>query len=183
MNVLLVGSGAREHALAWKLRQSRRLTELFVAPGNAGTGAIATNLDVKAADVEGLVAAAKKLRIDFVIVGPEDPLSRGLVDRLAVEGIAAFGPSQSAARIESSKAFSKDLMERHGIPTASYRTFTDRAEAIGYAETLKRGAVVKADGLAAGKGVFVCETPETRYRSDRADDGRRGDLRRRRPTR
>jgi phosphoribosylamine--glycine ligase len=160
MNILVVGSGAREHALCWKLRQSSRLTDLFVAPGNAGTAAIAANLDVKAADVDGLVATAKKLRIDLVVIGPEDPLSRGLADRLAVEGIAAFGPSQAAARIESSKAFSKDLMERYGIPTASYRAFSDRAEASSYAETLKRGAVVKADGLAAGKGVFVCDTPE-----------------------
>jgi phosphoribosylamine--glycine ligase len=160
VNILVVGSGAREHALCWKLRQSSRLTDLFVAPGNAGTAAIAANLDVKAADVEGIVAAAKELRIDLVIIGPEDPLSRGLADRLAVEDIAAFGPSQAAARIESSKAFSKDLMERYGIPTASYRTFSDIADARNYAETLKRGAVVKADGLTAGKGVFVCDTPE-----------------------
>jgi phosphoribosylamine---glycine ligase len=160
MNILVVGSGAREHALSWKLRQSRRLTDLFVAPGNAGTAANATNLDVKAADIDGVVAAAKKLRVDLVIIGPEDPLSRGLADRLAVEGIAAFGPSQSAARIESSKAFSKDLMQRHGIPTAASRTFDNRVDARNYAETLTSGAVVKADGLAAGKGVFVCDTPE-----------------------
>ncbi len=161
MNVLLVGSGAREHAMAWKLRQSPRLTDLFVAPGNAGTAAIATNLDVPASDVEGLVAAAKKLRIDLVIVGPEDPLSRGLVDRLAVEGIPAFGPSQSAARIESSKAFSKELMLNHGIPTASSRTFDNPNDARDYIESLAtERVVVKADGLTAGKGVYVCDTHE-----------------------
>ena len=119
MNVLVVGSGAREHTIAWKLRQSPRLTDLFVAPGNAGTGAISTNLDITAADIDGIVATAKEHRIDLVIVGPEVPLSRGLVDRLAAEGIAAFGPTKAAARIESSKAFSKELMERYGMPTAA----------------------------------------------------------------
>lgn len=159
MNVLLVGSGAREHALAWKLRQSARLTDLFIAPGNAGTAALGENIDVKASDVEGLVALAKKLHVDLVIVGPEDPLSRGLIDRLVVEGIAAVGPSQSAARIESSKAFSKDLMLRHGIPTASARTFDRAIDARNYIESLaSERVVVKADGLAAGKGVFVCDT-------------------------
>jgi phosphoribosylamine--glycine ligase len=160
MNVLVVGSGAREHALVWKLRQSARLNDLFIAPGNAGTAGLATNVAVKASDVDGLVELAKRERIDLVIVGPEDPLSRGLVDRLAVEGIAAFGPSQAAAQIESSKAFSKDLMVRHGIPTALARTFHNRTDASVYAESLSGGAVVKADGLAAGKGVFVCDTPE-----------------------
>ncbi|HVP06070.1 MAG TPA: phosphoribosylamine--glycine ligase [Dehalococcoidia bacterium] len=161
MNVLLVGSGAREHALAWKLRQSPRLNDLFTAPGNAGTAAIATNVDVKASDVDGLVDLAKERRADLVIVGPEDPLSRGLVDRLAVEGIAAFGPTQAAARIESSKAFSKDLMVRHGIPTASSRAFQNRTDARNYVASLpERGLVVKADGLAAGKGVFVCDTKD-----------------------
>ena len=160
MNVLVVGSGAREHALVWKLRQSPRLKDLFIAPGNAGTASLTTNVDVKASDVEGLVQLAKDRRIDLVIVGPEDPLSRGLVDRLAVEGIAAFGPTQAAARIESSKAFSKELMLRHGIPTASARTFDNRTDARNYVESQSGGLVVKADGLTAGKGVFVCDTTE-----------------------
>lgn len=161
MNVLVTGSGAREHALAWKLSQSPKLTNLYTAPGNAGTASISKgNAEVNAGDIEGIVRLARDLRIDLVVVGPEEPLSRGMVDRLAVEGIRAVGPTQSAARIESSKAFSKDLMVRHGIPTASARTFTVRAEAILYAEKLSGGAVVKADGLAAGKGVFVCDTPE-----------------------
>ncbi len=160
MNVLVVGSGAREHAIAWKLRQSPRLTDLFVAPGNAGTGAISTNLAIKASDIDGVVAAAKEKRIDLVVVGPEDPLSRGLVDRLTDEGIAAVGPTQAASRIESSKAFSKDLMERCGMPTAASATFDRRIEARNYIEAHPGPIVVKADGLAAGKGVFVCDTTE-----------------------
>lgn len=160
MRVLLVGSGAREHAIAWKLRQSPRLSDLFVAPGNAGTAGIATNVDVKASDIEGVAALAKELRTELVVVGPEDPLDRGLVDRLAAEGIAAFGPTRAAARIESSKAFSKRLMMDHGIPTAHSATFTSRTEASSYAESHSGPLVVKADGLSAGKGVFVCETTE-----------------------
>ncbi len=160
MNVLVVGSGAREHTIAWKLRQSPRLTDLFVAPGNAGTGAIGTNLDIKAADIDGIAAAAKEHRIDLVVVGPEVPLSRGLADRLTAEGIATFGPTKAAARIESSKAFSKELMERCGMPTAASATFDNRMEARNYVEAHPGPIVVKADGLAAGKGVFVCDTTE-----------------------
>jgi phosphoribosylamine--glycine ligase len=159
MNVLLIGSGAREHAMAWKLRQSPKLTDLVIAPGNAGTRSLGENVDVAASDVDGIVKLAQERRVELVVVGPEDPLSRGLVDRLAVEGIAAFGPTQSAARIESSKAFSKDLMLRHGIPTADARTFSNRMDARKYVESLgSRQVVVKADGLAAGKGVFVCDS-------------------------
>ena len=158
MNVLLVGSGAREHALAWKLRQSPKLTDLFVAPGNAGTAALGTNLPLKASDVEGLTRAAKENRCELVVVGPEDPLARGLVDRLAVEGIAAFGPSRSAAQIESSKAFAKALMERHGIPTARTAVFSNRTDARNHIEGLGEAPVVKADGLAGGKGALICDT-------------------------
>ncbi|HEY5638965.1 MAG TPA: phosphoribosylamine--glycine ligase [Dehalococcoidia bacterium] len=178
MRVLVVGSGAREHTIAWKLRQSPRLTDLFVAPGNAGTGAIGANLDIKAADIEGIAAAAKEHRIDLVVVGPEDPLSRGLVDRLAAEGIAAFGPTKAAAQIESSKAFSKGLMARYGIPTAASATFDNRAEARNYIEANPGAIVVKADGLTAGKGVFVCETTEDAVAAVDAmmgDDGRFGE--------
>jgi phosphoribosylamine--glycine ligase len=161
MKVLVVGSGAREHAIAWKMSQSLRLSDLWVVPGNAGTAVIGSgNRPVNASDIEGIVSLAKELRSDLVVVGPEDPLARGLVDRLTVEGIPAFGPTQSAARIESSKAFSKDLMVRHGIPTATARTFDNRTDARIYAESLPGGCVVKADGLAAGKGVFVCDTAE-----------------------
>jgi phosphoribosylamine--glycine ligase len=160
VNVLLVGSGAREHALAWKLRQSPRLTDLFIAPGNAGTAAVSTNLPLKASDIDGLARAAKDNRCELVVVGPEDPLARGLVDRLAVEGIAAFGPTQAAARIESSKAFAKDLMQRHGIPTAAFAVFTNRTDARNHVQRLAQPPVVKADGLAAGKGAIVCDSQE-----------------------
>lgn len=168
MNVLLVGSGAREHALAWKLRQSPRLTDLFIAPGNAGTvrtdarqgAALGTNLPVKASDLEGLARAARDNRCKLVVVGPEDPLARGLVDRLAVEGIAAFGPSQAAARIESSKAFAKELMSRHSIPTARFAVFSNRTDARNHVQGLGEPPVVKADGLAAGKGAIVCDSWE-----------------------
>jgi phosphoribosylamine--glycine ligase len=165
MNVLLVGSGAREHALAWKLRQSPKLTDLFVAPGNAGTAALGTNLPLKAADIEGLTKAAKEHRCELVVVGPEDPLARGLVDRLAVEGIAAFGPSQAAARIESSKAFAKELMKRHGIATARSAVFSNRTDARNHIEGLSEPPVVKADGLAAGKGALVCDSKEQALRA------------------
>jgi len=162
MNVLLVGSGAREHCLAWKLRQSPLLDVLFVAPGNPGTAAIAENLPVRASDLEGIARAAKERRVDLVVIGPEDPLAAGLVDRLAVEGIAAFGPSRAAAEIESSKVFAKELMARHGIPTAPFAVFERLADARAY---LSGGHgqgpyVVKADGLAAGKGALVTDSTE-----------------------
>jgi phosphoribosylamine--glycine ligase len=160
MNVLLVGSGAREHALAWKLRQSPRLTDLFIAPGNAGTAAVGANLPLKASDLEGLAQAARDNHCELVVVGPEDPLARGLVDRLAAEGIAAFGPSQAAARIESSKAFAKELMGRHGIPTAPFAVFGNRTDARNHVKGLVEPPVVKADGLAAGKGAIVCDSRE-----------------------
>lgn len=162
MNVLIVGSGAREHCLAWKLRQSPRLDSLFVAPGNAGTAAIAENLPVKASDLEGIARAAREQRVDLVVIGPEDPLAAGLVDRLAVEGIAAFGPSRAAAEIESSKVFAKELMARHGIPTAPFAVFERLADA----RACVSGGhgqgpyVVKADGLAAGKGALVTDSTE-----------------------
>jgi phosphoribosylamine--glycine ligase len=165
MNVLLIGSGAREHAIAWKLRQSPKLTDLFVAPGNAGTAPIARNLDVRAADVERICAAARNHSVDLVIVGPEEPLARGLVDALSVQGIAAFGPSRAAARIESSKAFSKQLMMKHGIPTGSAAIFSSRIDARNYVESRPGPTVVKADGLSAGKGVFVCDTTEEALRA------------------
>jgi phosphoribosylamine--glycine ligase len=161
VNVLLVGSGAREHAIAWKLRQSPKLTDLLIAPGNAGTTRLGENVAIAASDTDRLVAFAKERRVELVVVGPEDPLARGLVDRLSVEGIPAFGPSQAAARIESSKAFAKELMRNHGIPTADSRTFSNRTDARNYVESLPtEQVVVKADGLAAGKGVFVCDSRE-----------------------
>jgi len=160
MKVLVVGSGAREHTIAWKLRQSPLLGQLYVAPGNAGTAAIAENLAVAANDIDSIAAAARDQRIDLVVVGPEDPLARGLVDRLAVVGIPAFGPSRAAAEIESSKVFSKGLMQRHGIPTAAFGTFDSFDEAAAFVRTHQGPLVVKADGLAAGKGAIVTSSAE-----------------------
>ena len=161
MNILLVGSGAREHTIAWKLRQSPRVEELLVAPGNAGTAQIARNLpQTKANDIEGIVRAAREHKVHLVVVGPEEPLTLGLVDRLTAEGIAAFGPSKAAAHLEGSKAFCKELCQRHGIPHARGASFTSRDDARAYLREFDRVPVVKASGLAAGKGAIVCETQE-----------------------
>ncbi len=159
MNILIVGSGGREHALAWKLRQSSLVDRLYVAPGNAGTAEVAENLPVGAEDVEGLLAAAQERRIGLTVVGPEAPLAAGIVDRFEAAGLAVFGPSQRAAQLESSKVFSKDLMARHGIPTAAYRTFRAMEAALAYARECRYPLVVKASGLAAGKGVIICAGP------------------------
>ncbi|MGH2600178.1 MAG: phosphoribosylamine--glycine ligase [Dehalococcoidia bacterium] len=169
MNVLIVGSGAREHALAWKLRQSPRLTDLFVAPGNPGTAAIAQNLPLAVMDFDAIARACVEHRIELVVVGPEDPLAGGLVDFLAERGIPAYGPTRAAAQIEASKAFAKELMRRAGIPTAEARAFDDADGAIAFAEswTDRTGLppVVKADGLAAGKGVTVAVDVEDARRA------------------
>ena len=158
MRTLVVGGGGREHALAWACRRDCTGSAVFCLPGNAGTARIATNLPGSASDVATVVAAAKAHRIDLVLVGPEVPLAAGLVDALAKENIPAFGPTAAAARIESSKAFAKDLMARHGIPTARAKTFTDLAAAEKYIESHPEPLVVKASGLAAGKGAVVCAT-------------------------
>ena len=159
LNVLLLGSGGREHAFAWKLAQSPRLAKLWTAPGNAGTAALGENAgEVKATDVEGVAALAQRIRADLVIVGPEDPLAAGVADRLAVEGVRVFGPSRAAAEIESSKAFAKALMREAGIATAAAQAFDDAEAAKRYLRSLDRPPVVKADGLAAGKGVTVCDS-------------------------
>jgi phosphoribosylamine--glycine ligase len=160
LNVLLLGSGGREHAIAWKIAQSPLLAKLWVAPGNAGTGDLGENVrDVAATDLEGVAALAKRVRADLVIVGPEDPLAAGVVDRLTVEGIRCFGPTRAAAEIEWSKRFAKDLMRGAGIASAEARAFDSTGEAHSYLRELEdAGAaapVIKADGLAAGKGVVL----------------------------
>ncbi|MEY4510637.1 MAG: hypothetical protein RLZZ450_2759 [Pseudomonadota bacterium] len=155
MRVLVVGSGAREHALAWKLKRSPQVKALFCLPGNAGTASVATNLPGSANDLDGIVSAAQAHTIDFVVVGPEDPLVLGLVDRLRSVGIAAFGPDKVGAQLEGSKAFSKQLMAEAGVPTAAFQIFTDADQAEAYVRAAGRPLVVKADGLAAGKGVVV----------------------------
>ncbi|MEK7872539.1 MAG: phosphoribosylamine--glycine ligase, partial [Chloroflexota bacterium] len=165
MNILVVGSGAREHAIAWKLAQSPRATAIFVAPGNAGTARIARNLRVKATDVAALLKAAKEHRVDLTVVGPEGPLAGGIVDRFRAEGLAVFGPTQKAAQIEASKVFSKGLMQRAGIPTGFAEVFSTAAAARAHIAEHDPPYVVKADGLAAGKGVTVCRTRDEALRA------------------
>ncbi len=158
MRVLLVGSGGREHALAWKLKQSPKLTALYCAPGNPGISKIATCAPIDASDVKALVAFAQETRIDFVVVGPEVPLCLGLVDALKSVGIVAFGPHQEAAQLEGSKAYAKAFMERHGIPTAKYGRYDQVEAAMAALPAFGLPVVIKADGLAAGKGVVIAQT-------------------------
>ena len=160
MKVLVVGSGGREHALAWKLSSSPLLGRLYCAPGNAGIAGVAECVPIAAGDVDGLVDFARRTGIDFVVVGPEVPLVAGLVDRLEEAGIRAFGPSAAAARLEGSKGFMKDLCARYAIPTAAYARFSDADAARAYVALKGAPIVVKADGLAAGKGVTVARTVE-----------------------
>jgi phosphoribosylamine---glycine ligase len=158
MRILVVGSGGREHALAWKIAQSPLASEVLCAPGNPGIAAVAGLVSVKADDVEGLAREVRARRVDLVVVGPEAPLVLGLADRLARDGVPVFGPSAGAAAVEGSKAFAKDVMIAAGIPTAEHATFGEVAPAIAYARARGGRVVVKADGLAAGKGVTVCDT-------------------------
>ena len=158
MNVLVIGGGGREHALIWKINQSPRVEKIFCAPGNAGIAELATRVDINATDVAGLLNFARENDIGLTIVGPEDPLAAGVVDRFEEEGLRTFGASQAAARLESSKSFAKHIMKTYGIPTAAGETFTDRGAAAAYIKERGAPIVVKADGLAAGKGVIVCAT-------------------------
>lgn len=160
MKVLVVGGGGREHAICWKLAQSPKVTELCCAPGNAGIAQVAACVPIKATDVDGITAWAKENAVDFVVVAPDDPLALGLVDTLEAAGIPAFGPRKNAAVIEASKAFSKELMVKYHIPTAKHMTFTDLKEAEAYVIAQGAPIVVKADGLALGKGVVVAQTVE-----------------------
>ena len=160
MNVLVVGGGGREHALVWKVSQSPKIRKIYAAPGNAGIAGLAECVPIKAEDIEGLLTFAREKSIDLTIVGPEGPLSFGIVDRFSNAGLRIFGPSGRAAEIEASKRFSKDLMKKYGIPTAAYGVFTDRAAAEAYVRKTGAPIVVKADGLAAGKGVVVAGTVE-----------------------
>lgn len=158
MNVLVIGGGGREHALAWKLKQSPRVAQVFVAPGNGGTARDADLINLAITDVKALRAWAQANAIALTVVGPEAPLAAGVVDEFRAHGLKIFGPTQAAAQLESSKAFSKAFMARHGIPTAAYDTFSDPAAAHAYVDKIGAPIVVKADGLAAGKGVVVAMT-------------------------
>ncbi len=158
MRVLVVGGGAREHALVWKLSQSPRIDAIFTAPGNAGTSQISTNLPIAATDIEGLIHAAIAQKIDLTVVGPEDPLAAGLADAFMERGLAVFGPVAAAARIESSKTWAKEIMRHAGVPTAQSQRYRDIGSALDAVYDAEMPIVVKADGLAAGKGVIVAET-------------------------
>ena len=160
LTVLVIGSGGREHALVWKLAQSPRVAQIFAAPGNAGTAELATNVPIAAADLPALFYFARSNKIDLTIVGPEDPLDLGIVDLFQAERLPIFGPIRAAAQLEASKAFAKAFMHEMGIPTARFGTFTDYAAAMAYLAEQDGPVVVKASGLAAGKGVIVCEDRE-----------------------
>ena len=161
MKILVIGSGGREHALTWKLRRSPQVERIFCAPGNSGTSEIAENVAIPATDLKGLLRFAKENRISLTVVGPDDPLAAGIVDLFATEKLRAFGPTKSAARIEASKIFAKELMRAQKIPTAEANTFSDSKEAVRYCERVKFPIVIKADGLALGKGVTIAADPTT----------------------
>ena len=160
MRVLVVGGGGREHALCWKLRQSPRLTALYCAPGNAGIARVAECVPVAADDLNKLLRFAKEQAIDLTVVGPEVPLTMGLVDRFAAAGLRAFGPTAAAARLEGSKAFTKELLRHARVPTAFFGVFAEADDAVRYVNEVGAPVVVKADGLAGGKGALVCRTLE-----------------------
>lgn len=162
MNILVIGGGGREHALAWKAAQSDKVKTVYVAPGNAGTARETKleNINISAEDIDGLIAFAKDRQIDLTIVGPEAPLVAGIVDRFNELGLRCFGPSQGAAQLEGSKAFTKDFLARHEIPTADYGNFTEIDAAVTYIKEKSAPIVIKADGLAAGKGVILAQTEE-----------------------
>ncbi|MDI9337931.1 MAG: phosphoribosylamine--glycine ligase [Alphaproteobacteria bacterium] len=165
MKVLIIGKGGREHTLAWKIKQSPLVTEIFIAPGNGGTCELGTNIDINDHEVTLLVNFAKQQGIDFTIVGPESSLMAGVVDAFRSEGLNIFGPTKDAARIEGSKKYAKEIMQKYKIPTAQYQAFTDAEAAKNYIVSKKPPYVIKADNLAAGKGVIIAENIEEAYRA------------------
>ncbi|MDC0357421.1 phosphoribosylamine--glycine ligase [Oligoflexia bacterium] len=158
MRVLVIGSGGREHTICWKLKQSPKVSEVYCAPGNPGIASIAENIAIKVDDIEELVQFAQSKKIDLTVVGPEYPLTLGIVDAFHKSGLRVFGPTQAAARLEGSKYFAKEVMERAGIPTAGYKVFSDQQAAVAWVDEVGAPIVIKDDGLAAGKGVFVCQS-------------------------
>lgn len=182
MKVLVVGNGGREHALAWKLSQSERVTEILIAPGNAGTAALGENIPIRAEDIDGLMKLAQDRDVDLTVVGPEVPMVAGIADMFTAAGLKIFSPSAAAARIEGSKSWAKDLMEHANVPTAKARSFTNSEDAIAYVLSLAVGSfVIKADGLAAGKGVLLPDTHQEAISAivsmlDRAAFGEAGNI-------
>ena len=174
MKVLVVGSGGREHAIVTSISKSDKVSKIYCAPGNAGIAALAECVDIGVMDFDKLVAFAKDKAVDLVVVAPDDPLVAGAVDAFEAAGIRAFGPRANAAIIEGSKAFSKDLMKKYGIPTAAYENFTDPKAAVAYLETAKFPIVLKADGLSLGKGVLICKPMTSAQDHKRAKDGDQG---------
>ncbi len=162
---MVIGSGGREHALAWKLAKSTEAKRIFCAPGNAGTESIAENIQIAANDLPELARFAKENRIDLTVIGPDDPLALGIVDLFEAEGLRVFGPSKSAARLEASKIFAKEIMSAEGIPTAAARTFSSSDAALRYCDDIGMPAVIKADGLALGKGVIIAQDQETAHQT------------------
>ena len=160
MKVLIVGSGGREHAIAWKVAQSPRVEKIYCAPGNGGIAQVAECVPIGAMEFDRLVDFARDKEIDLTVIGMDDPLVGGVVDAFEAAGLRVFGPRKNAAILEGSKAFSKDLMKKYGIPTAAYETFTDPDKALAYLETARFPIVLKADGLALGKGVLIRRRPE-----------------------
>ena len=158
--ILIIGSGGREHAIGWKIKQSDRAGDLFFAPGNGGTACLGTNVDIKATDIKALIDFVKKEKIDLTLAIPDDPLALGIVDEFNKEGLRIFGPTKKAAQLESSKAYAKNFMEKHNLPTAKFAVFTDYIKAKEYLEKHSLPVVVKVSGLALGKGVFICESFE-----------------------
>ena len=165
MRIMVIGSGGREHALAWKLAKSTEAKRIFCAPGNAGTESIAENIQIAANNLPELARFAKENRIDLTVIGPDDPLALGIVDLFEAEGLRVFGPSKSAARLEASKIFAKEIMSAEGIPTAAARTFSSSDAALRYCDDIGMPAVIKADGLALGKGVIIAQDQETAHQT------------------
>lgn len=176
MKILVVGGGGREHAIVWKIAQSPKVDKIYCAPGNGGIAELAECVDIGATDIENMVKFAKEKAVDLVMVAPDDPLVLGMVDAMEKEGIRAFGPRANAAIIEGSKAFSKELMKKYNIPTAGYEVFTDSASAIEYIKKGTFPTVIKADGLALGKGVIIAQNLEEAEQAvhEMIDDGKFG---------
>lgn len=160
MKLLLIGSGGREHAIAWKLAKNEKVSKIFVSPGNGGTAILDKCENIDITDIDELVVFAKGNNIDLTVVGPEEPLTKGIVDLFKEEGLKIFGPDKRGAELEGSKSYSKDFMKKYGVKTAEYEVFYNSDKALSYLENCEYPIVIKADGLAAGKGVSICETRE-----------------------